>query len=241
MNLLSRFFLAEVAFTFLPLAVIAILRVSLGKFESSFFLDPEWAFAAIILYGLAMTRVLELKILYQRDSSESVFALMRLCILGLIAAVVSLALTQMNAAGLAVSQEAMLTLQFVVLFVGLMLLFLSHWEREQFAQRQIILPDNLDLVTYFNFIERDIRATRDEVDELSFRMAKRNSLSFDCSEQRTDFANVVRRQTRDIDSLLNDLDGCLKSLHTIRDSWKADDEGGEPNATVDADPVSANP
>lgn len=234
MHLISKFFFGDVAFTFLPLAVIAILRRSLGKFDFSFYSDPEWAFAAIIVYGLAMTRMLELKILYQKDMSENVFALMRLCILGLIAAVVSLALTQMNMAGLAVSQKCMLTLQFSVLVFGVLLLGLSHWAREQFVQRRDRLPEDLDVVSYFKFILGDFRYTRDALDELCARMEKRNALCFDGEEQKRDYTNVVRRQTRDIDNLLHDLESCLTRLRLVRTTWKPDDESAGANATPNA-------
>gem|GEM_PF-5069911 len=233
-HLVSKFLLADVAFTFLPLVVIAVLRRSLGKFDFSFYSDPEWAFAAIIIYGLAMTRALELKILYQRDMSENVFALMRMCILGLIAAVVSLALTQMSLAGLAVSQKCMLTLQFAVLAFGLVLLFLCHLAREQFVQRRDRLPANLDVVLYFRFILQDFRYARDALDELCARMEKRNSLSFDGEEQKKDFANVIHRQTRDIDSLLHDLESCLTRLRAVRGTWKLDEENARPNAAANA-------
>jgi hypothetical protein len=99
----SRFFLADVSFTFIPIAVIAILRASFGELNNSFWLIPEWPFASIIVYGLCMTRALELKIKYQQDTSEKVFALARMCILGLIASVVSLSLSQMKQYGLQVS------------------------------------------------------------------------------------------------------------------------------------------
>jgi len=175
LQLFSRFFLADVAFTFLLLAVVAVLRLSLGTFNSSFFSDPEWAFAAIIVYGLAMTRALELKVLYQKDSSERVFGLMRMCILGLIAAVLSLALTQMSLAGLLVSSKVMLTFQFAVLGLGIFTLYVTHSAREQFIQEKEHLPNDIALPGFFRFILDDLQSLRNDADKLSVRMSKRNA------------------------------------------------------------------
>lgn len=221
MQLFSKFFLADVCFTFLPLGVIAILRCSLGQFDSSFYTDPEWSFAAIIVYGLAMTRALELKVLYQRDRSERVFALMRMCILGLILAVLSLSLTQMSLAGLTVSTRSLLILQFAVLGFGLLLLFLSHWSREYYLHQRDYLPEEIDLPRFFRFIVDDLKDLRTDADELSVRMTKRQQFAFSDSEQEKNYSNVVERQTRDIDHLIAEIETSVARLKAARTKWNS--------------------
>ena len=220
LQLFSRFFLADVCFTFLPLIIIAILRRSLGKFNSSFFTDPEWSFAAIIIYGLAMTRVLELKVKYQGDMSERVFALMRMCILGLIAAVISLALTQMNIAGLSVSPKCMLVFQYSVLAFGIFLLYLAHWGREHYLHERNHLPAGIDLPRFYRFIINDLQDMRDNADDLCVRMARRNDFDYDDTQQKADYTNVIDRQNRDADHLIAELSECINRMRNIRGAWK---------------------
>ena len=229
----SRFFLADVAFTCLPLAVIAFLRGSLGEFDSEFFTIPEWSFAAIIIYGLAMTRALELKVRYQKDTSENVFALTRVCILGLIAAVISLALAQMQSSGLPVSVKCLVTFQSTVLAFGLFLLFMSHFYREMHIQERSSLPEGIDLVRYFTFIVEDLESEVNNIDRLSGRLARRNAFDFDSPEQDTDFKDWVHRQTRKVDHLLNEVSDCLIRLKQTRGQWKYDETSAQPSAARD--------
>jgi hypothetical protein len=219
LHILSRFVLEDVAFTFLPLAVIALLQVCLGTFDSSFFNDTEWSFASIILYGLVMTRVLELKLRYQKDSSERVFALMRMCILGLIASVLTLALSQMDIAGLKVHREGVLLFQFCVLGFGLLLLLQCHLARERFVRQREELPPNMNMDRYLHFILSDLKDARNQVDELSLRMAKRNSLVISDVQKIQDLQHLINRQTRDVDHLIADLGSCLDRLRAARNGW----------------------
>ena len=244
MQLFSRFFLADVCFTFLPLAIIAVLRRSLGKFDPTFYTDPEWSFAAIIIFGLAMTRVLELKVKYQGDRSERVFALMRMCILGLIAAVISLALTQMNTGGLKVSAKCMQTLQFSVLAFGLFLLYLAHWGREYYLHQRNHLPTGMGLPRFYRFIMADLEELRNDADELCLRMSRRAEFTYTDPQQKADCANVIRRHDRDAEHLLAEVAECLDRLRAVRNTWKDADEtvqqqggGYSPSAPLPATPT----
>jgi len=241
LQLFSKFFLADVCFTFPPLVVIAILRRSLGQFDSSFFTDPEWSFAAIIVYGLAMTRSLELKVQYQRDRSERVFVLMRMCILGLIAAVLSLSLTQMNLAGLTVSTKCLLVFQFAVLAFGLLLLYLSHWAREDYLHQQAYLPAGLNLPRFFRFIVDDLKNLRTNADELSVRMAKRKQFTFSDSEQEKDCSSVIERQTRDIDHLISEIETSVTRLKAARVNWDTSETTVQQPARPEGTPVAGSP
>jgi hypothetical protein len=218
-HLISRFFLADVAFTFLPLGVIAIMKSAVGQLDNGFLFDPEWSFAAIIIYGLAMTRVLELKVKYQRDRSERVFALARMCILGLIAAVVSLALAQMKAAGLPVISKGVLLMEFMVLTTGLGILFIAHWARELYVRQRKSLPAGLSVVRYLNFVGEDLKDARDEIDRLRGRMARRSTFDFQGPEERADYSEWVARRIRDIDFLIADMEHCVTALKQTRREW----------------------
>jgi hypothetical protein len=223
--------LADLAFTFLPLAIIAIMRSALGTFNSTFYGDPEWSFAAIIIYGLATTRILELKVRFQRDLSEKLFALVRFCILGLIASVLSLALSQMNLAGLPVATKGVLWMQFGVIVTGVYLLLLAHWARERYVQQRSELPAGTNLVRYLNYIGEDLRTARNEVDGLSEKMARRSDFDFESPEHEADCSGWARRRTRDIDFLISDLDRCVTELKEARRGWEQEPEQSQAGET----------
>jgi hypothetical protein len=218
-RIVSGFFLSDVAFTFLPVGVNAVLQLSFGKFTPSFFIGPEWSFASIIVFGLALTRILELKVTYQRDRSANVFFLAKICILGLIAAVIGLALVQMKGAGIAVSTHCILWIQFSVLNSGLLLLFMAHVAKEQFIESRDQLPQGTGPLRYLRFIIDDLRSTRTKIDQLTRRIAQRDLFTFSGAAEEAELGAQISRQTRDVDHLISGLKLSMATLECARRDW----------------------
>jgi hypothetical protein len=80
-SLCNDFFLGDIVFTLLPIVIIVILRYAFGTLNYSVLFLSEWAFASIIISSLALTRTLELKVMYQKDTSWRVVSLSRICII----------------------------------------------------------------------------------------------------------------------------------------------------------------
>lgn len=218
-RMVSEFFLSDVAFTFLPVGVNALLQLSFGKLTPSFFIGPEWSFASVIVFGLALTRILELKVTYQRDRSANVFFLAKICILGLIAAVIGLALVQMKGAGIAVSTHCILWIQFSVLSCGLLLLFMTHLAKEQFIERRNQLPQGLGPFRYLRYIVDDLRSTRTKIDQLTQRIAQRDSFTFSGAAEEAELDAQISRQTREVDYLISELKLSMARLECARRDW----------------------
>jgi hypothetical protein len=235
LGVVSKFLLADLAFTFLPLGVIALLQAMFGQLGPAILLDPAWAFAAIIVFGLAMTRLLELKVRYQKDRSERLFILMRVCILGLVAAVICLALSQMKAAGLQVSTSLFLAYQWTVLLAGVSLLCLAHVAREVYVSEWLSLPPRVGLVGYLRFIKGDLENIRDDVDELGARISRRNEFESDGLQDEAEDQSWVSRQYREIDHLLLDLDSCVDQLTVARRAWPDGQTNSETRSSRDGD------
>ena len=161
--ILSQFLLGDVALTLLPIAVIALLRLAFGQLDMDFFKLADWSFAAIVVAGLAMVRILELKIIFQRDSSERPIVLSRICILVIVAAVLSLSLSQMADYGLAIDANVRLLLQFVSLGFALMLLLLAHTVREIQSYQRRNYPTPLDERHYRKYIREDVKYIRNRL------------------------------------------------------------------------------
>ena len=218
----SRFVLADIAFSFLPIAITAVILRTVGELKVSFLTTPEWSFVAIIIYGLAMTRTLELKIHYQKDYSENVFALTRVCILGLVASTVSLALAQMQMAGLHVSTKCVLIFQFAVLSFGILILSQVHLAREKLLMEWSRVPRGLPLKQYLKFIVLDLEDSRDDLDNLVGKFERKDTCDPDNVEQTVDRGVWVNRKIRYIDYLLVDLENCTRRLKEARVGWKAE-------------------
>src|SRR5687768_10966034 len=85
-------FLADVAYTLLPIIVIASIKTLTYSTENHLYLSPEWSFATIVSFGLAITNLIELKTEIQQDSSHRLYTGTRLHVLLLIASVIVLSL-----------------------------------------------------------------------------------------------------------------------------------------------------
>jgi|ERR1043166_3806143 hypothetical protein len=79
-----RWFLGEVAFVLLPLAIIVAIRTFLGVEIDDLLVLPEWSFASIVLLSIGLNKFLELKTRVQRDRSNRIFHGAKLAVLLLI-------------------------------------------------------------------------------------------------------------------------------------------------------------
>src|SRR5438105_8287420 len=87
-DLLFRWFFAQVGYTLLPIAVIIAIRVFTDRNLGNLYLAPEWSFATIVFVGTAIAEAIELKMGYQRDFSHRVYSVTRVLTLLMIASVI---------------------------------------------------------------------------------------------------------------------------------------------------------
>src|SRR5688572_519881 len=66
--------MGEMAFTILPIVVIIIVNVSYGNNLLDTFLLPDWSFASIILYGISILRLIQIKAEYQKSISYRLYS-----------------------------------------------------------------------------------------------------------------------------------------------------------------------
>ena len=90
-EIFRTFFLGDLAFTLLPVFIVIILKCSLGELDNFFFL-PDWPFVSIIISSWALIRFVELKVVYQKDTSERVVVLAMISVALVICSVLCLTL-----------------------------------------------------------------------------------------------------------------------------------------------------
>lgn len=106
-ELFSVWFFGELAFTLLPIGIILGINLAFKETLANIFLLPDWSFGAIVLYGVAIGLLLEIKTKYQKDSSYKVFTGTRLFTIFVIASSVVLVLV------LLIQKEVTIDSQFV--------------------------------------------------------------------------------------------------------------------------------
>jgi hypothetical protein len=104
-KIVFKWFLADVAFTLLPISVIILIDyITIGKIDF-LRLSPLWSFATIVFLGLSITRLIELKTVYQRDLSHKIYSGTILFVILLIFAVIILSLVVLRDQGLNINND----------------------------------------------------------------------------------------------------------------------------------------
>lgn len=213
--LCNDFFLGDIAFTLLPIGIIAILRWAFGMLDSSILFLSEWAFASIIISSLALTRVLELKVIHQKDTSWSVLFLSRICILLIILSTLCLALYTLKEQGIKVDEQIVIKFQFILLIISSLLLCTAHYyreylilERKEFSKA--ILARDFHWYSFDNLMDSrgKIRATCAAFDK-----------SYDFFEQNNDIGAVEEYGKRELERLIEDMQSDLSILKGRMEKW----------------------
>ena len=86
----SLWFMNEIVFIILPIVVILLIDIAFNNEIETVLLLPEWSFAAIVLYGVAISTTIELKVKYNNNFSPKLFSGSKALTILLIGAVITL-------------------------------------------------------------------------------------------------------------------------------------------------------
>jgi len=177
-NVFLPWFLADLAFTLLPVIVIIFIQLSVSGETNYLYLSPEWSFASIVTCGLAITTAIELKMEYQRDHSHKVYSLTRLLILTLIASVVILVLVVLRDEGLQIDEMTIGLWQRNLLFFSILALFFAHFAKEEIKRKRNKLPKSLSKTDYFYFVFDSIQDICEELQYLQLAISKKDDIRY---------------------------------------------------------------
>jgi hypothetical protein len=174
-ELLSRWFLGELAFVLLPLAVIVVVRSFLGVKLTDIFALPEWSFAAIVLLAVGLNRFLLLKTRTQRDASNKLFHGARFVVMFLIVASVTLAFSVARQQGVGVDQIVLSVTQvaLVIVAAGFLYRAIAHEIKHENEVRD--LPATLAPNRMARLIRRDVQDVEAKLRRIEWALARVDS------------------------------------------------------------------
>lgn len=174
----TRWFLADVAYTLLPIAVIASIKALTYSEGNYLYLSPEWSFATIVSFGAAITGLIELKTEIQQDTSHRVYSGTRLYVLLLIIAVIVLSLVVLREDGLYINSQFLWLMQLSLLFLSLASLYIAHIVKKREWKQRAEFPSEMGRGRYYKILNKKLNDIQDEVTHLKFALRKHPRINF---------------------------------------------------------------
>ena len=138
----SLWFMNEIVFIILPIVVILLIDIAFKNQIETVLLLPEWSFAAIVLYGVAISTTVELKLKYSNNFSPKIFAGSKALTILLIASVITLTLAvlrenqvDINATYIQISQGFFFIHSLISVFFVVFARQEQMWLPERYPQR----------------------------------------------------------------------------------------------------------
>jgi hypothetical protein len=211
----ASWFLEDVAYTLLPIAVIAAIKLITYSKENYLFLSPEWSFAAIVSFGAAITGLIKLKTEIQHDFSDKIYTGTRLYVLFLIASVIVLSLVVLRDDGLAINSTVLWVLQLILLFFSLFSLYVAHIEKKRYLKLEFEIPTNLGRGQYYQLLNRKINQVQDKIFYLKLALKKHSEIDFPA---KMNYQDVQFWEESERNTLLQKLDNLEQSVSEIHNT-----------------------
>jgi hypothetical protein len=171
-------FLADVAYTLLPIAIIAIIKSITYNNGDYLYLSPEWSFATIVSIGTAITSLIKLKTEIQYDFSHRLYSGTRLFIFLLIAAVIVLSLVVMRDDGLNINSAYLWTAQISLLLLSITSLYIAHYAEEKQLKYESSFPHDMGRGRYYKILNRKLSRLEDQIIQMRFALDKHSEIEF---------------------------------------------------------------
>lgn len=219
-EVLSLWFMNEIVFIILPIVVILLIDIAFSNDIQTVLLLPEWSFAAIVLYGVAISNTIELKAKYHNDFSPRLFTGSKALTILLIGAVITLTLALFRENSVAISNTFIQWAQFVLFLHALFSVFLVVFARQEHLWLPERYPQRFtdqELMQYIVHLTKDADGT---LGRLRYALEK------------TGF-NSSKIHPRDEAYFSFFIDEIEKSIGQIKDNW--DQKNGQSGENVRPD------
>lgn len=228
----NEFFLGDIVSTFLPIGIIAILRYSFGTLDRSILLISEWAYASIIISSLALTRLLELKVMHQRDTSLRAVALSRVCIVLVIFSTICLAFYTLKEQNIKIDDCFIVKFQYILLGFSVFLLYRAHSNRESLNLGRKRFPENISESMFHWYVFCNLTDSRDYIRATCAAFNKK----YDFTESNDTVDDTAEHEKKELDRLIEDIQNDLAVLQQRRIAWKKPpyDKAAAPEAPDDS-------
>lgn len=95
-EIFNEFILGDIVSMLLPIGITIFLKYLLGALGGNIWFHKEWAFTAIAMSSLSLTRMVELKVIHQKDTSTKAVLLSRICVVIVILSTLCLTLYELE-------------------------------------------------------------------------------------------------------------------------------------------------
>ena len=208
----SLWFMNEIIFIILPIVVILLIDIAFKNQIETVLLLPEWSFAAIVLYGVAISNTIELKVKYNNNFSPKLFAGSKALTILLIVTVITLTLTVLRENQVDINPLYIQVAQASLFVHSLMSVFFVVFAR----QEQLWLPERYpqrftdqELMQYVVHLTKDADTT---LGQLRFALEK------------TGF-NGTKIHPRDEAYFSFFIDEIEKSIGKVKENWNSGTPG----------------
>ena len=175
----SLWFMNEIVFVILPIVVILLIDIAFNNHIQTVLLLPEWSFAAIVLYGVAISNTIELKAKYHSDFSPRLFTGTKALTILLIGAVITLTLAVLRENTVEISPAFIQSAQAVLFVHALFSVFLVVFARQEHLWLPERYPQRFtdqELMQYIVHLTKDADSTlgrlRFALEETGFNSSK---------------------------------------------------------------------
>ena len=210
----NEFFLGDIAFTLLPIGIILLLNISFGMPFSSILLISDWPFSSIIISYLALTRMIELKVVYQKDTSAKVLFLTRICIILIILSVVCYLLYIFKQQNIKINDIFVIFFQFALIFSGSLLLHTAHSFREERFFNRKEFPISMFAVDFHDCLKDNLEESRNKI--RANRLALEKEYNFEVID---DLDKMEKYGKQELKQLVEDIQNDLTTFKQRLDAW----------------------
>jgi hypothetical protein len=169
----------DVVFAVLPIIIILIIRIAFGITFDGFLLISEWSFASIVLFGLSIRSLLDLKIHYKKDYSDNLDIETQVFIFMLIISVLSLSFTLLNELaeeGLPniaeVDDHFVVIIQIAMFLIALGSSLRLVRMRHKFMEEESNMPDKIEKNEYYNHLERNLDEATANINHAAYLVSR---------------------------------------------------------------------
>jgi len=201
-NAIFSFLFGEVLFTLLPLGITLFIRKLLGASLETLLNTPEWAFTTVVLFGLLITRTIQLKARIQKDTSFRLDVLTRTFAILLIASVICMSLIVMSDQGIEIDSKILMIVQFVLFGLAILFLFTVHLAKESRTYKRDRLNSPISRTRYYKYLVEALEETDRTMTYVVYALRSSHSITAPTADEfRTSNERRISKE-KDIQNLL---------------------------------------
>ena len=218
---LGDWFMEDIVFTLLPIFVIMFIKLLTNQNLDSLYLSPEWSFATIVSFGVALSNIIKLKADLQKDLTFTLYSTTRLIVIFLILSVIVLALVVLRSDDLISLQESSLfVLQMSIFGVSILVLLLAYIGKEVTLETRNHLLSNrgIDKIKYYDYLRSSLATALDELEYVGYALNVKDQLEFSSWENNS--YNLYPNMD-EVDALVNKVDLTVDGIRRQIDKFSS--------------------